>query len=182
MTSRPAAGRGRLRTERLDLEPVPEDTARRLLAGQHPAGFAADHPAVDSLTVMRMVLDGTGVGPLNPLFVRRRADGLVIGEVGCILAGDLGVLGYGLVPSAQGQGFATEAVGAVLEAVAARGDVRLVIGRAQPENRASRRVMERIGMTEHGLSPDLHGTTLLAEYRWAPPGSSAGPTARRPGR
>jgi RimJ/RimL family protein N-acetyltransferase len=159
-------------TDRLELRPIPVDIARAVLAGRRPdeLGWAADYPAPSSDEVMQMVTGG-GPGPLGPLFVIRRDDdggpGAVIGEIGCAVGGHIAVVGYGLVASARGRGYATEALRAVLAAARARGEVRIVVGRTTPDHTASRRVMERSGMTYHGevdAGPDGETATLV-EYR-----------------
>lgn len=54
-------------------------------------------------------------------------------------------IGYGLVPSARGTGYASEALRALLRLARDQG-VRRVHGDADLDNIASRRVMEAVGM------------------------------------
>lgn len=55
---------------------------------------------------------------------------------------------WGMLPSQQGRGYATEAMRAVLDAQ----PDGLVLSWALPANAASRRVMEKLGMTYEGLT------------------------------
>ena len=52
-------------------------------------------------------------------------------------------IGYGLAPSARGRGFATEAVGALVEHLFAQPAVAAVV--AEAENLPSRQLLERLG-------------------------------------
>jgi RimJ/RimL family protein N-acetyltransferase len=61
-------------------------------------------------------------------------------------------LAYHVVPSLWGRGYATEAGAALLEAAWRETDLDHVVAIAFPENRASIRVMEKLGMTHEGLA------------------------------
>lgn len=92
-------------------------------------------------------------------------------------------VGYGVLPEWRGRGIATEATralighafegsrrGARLPGVLRRGAAQRVVARCMPDNQASRRVLERLGMSQVGRS----GEALLFELRreaWEPPGS-----------
>jgi RimJ/RimL family protein N-acetyltransferase len=72
--------------------------------------------------------------------------------------GGLTQIGWRLLPSAWGRGVATEAAGAVLARALGPLGLRAVVTVIDPENRASIRVAEKIGMTLVGV----------ARYRRAP--------------
>lgn len=61
-------------------------------------------------------------------------------------------LAYHVVPSRWGRGYATEAGAALLEAAWRETDLDHVVAIEFPENRASIRVMEKLGMTHEGLA------------------------------
>ena len=61
-------------------------------------------------------------------------------------------LAYHVVPSRWGRGYATEAGVALLEAAWRETDLDHVVAIAFPENRASIRVMVKLGMTYEGLA------------------------------
>lgn len=81
--------------------------------------------------------------------VINREDGQVIGDIG--FKGqpvDRTVeVGYGILPSAQGKGVATEAVRALLEWAFVSGQVDIVKADCTDTNNASIRVLEKLGMT-----------------------------------
>lgn len=86
--------------------------------------------------------------------VRDLATGAFLGECGLRYhapASPIVELSYGLVPAAQGRGYATEASRAVLTAGFGRLGLERVHAFAQASNAASRRVMEKLGFT-HELS------------------------------
>lgn len=78
-------------------------------------------------------------------------------------AGDAGVqaeavIGYSMHPSYAGQGFATEAVTALLDRAFRRLDLHRVIAEAFELNKPSWRLMERLGMRRegHAVKDSLH--------------------------
>ncbi|MFI8004875.1 GNAT family N-acetyltransferase [Streptomyces sp. NPDC086010] len=87
-------------------------------------------------------------GPFGAFEIRRRADGLAIGGAGFHGAPDSEgrlTIGYGLIASARGVGYAAEALGALLSFARSRG-VSSVKGDADLDNVASHRVMTSAGM------------------------------------
>jgi RimJ/RimL family protein N-acetyltransferase len=102
------------------------------------------------------VRDGEGV----PLAIVERASGRAVGLASVMLRpGDIGWIGYWVVPSRRGEGFATRGVRALIPwAFGTLGLVRLEVG-VEPWNDASMRVAERCGFTREAL--------LLAHERTA---------------
>jgi RimJ/RimL family protein N-acetyltransferase len=72
-------------------------------------------------------------------------------------------IGWRLHPSAWGQGVATEAARAVLTRALGPIGFSAIVALIAPENRASIRVAEKIGMTQAGVVP--YRNVLLAVYR-----------------
>jgi RimJ/RimL family protein N-acetyltransferase len=70
-------------------------------------------------------------------------------------------LAYHILPSRWGRGYATEAGAALLEAAWRETDLDHVVAVAFEENRASTRVMEKLGMTYEGLTPYLEHAVLV---------------------
>jgi RimJ/RimL family protein N-acetyltransferase len=62
---------------------------------------------------------------------------------------------YGLLPSAWGQGLATEAARAVVQHLWRVTDIARIFGRADPPNATSFAVMRRIGMRPHAVPGPL---------------------------
>ncbi|MDQ0792403.1 GNAT family N-acetyltransferase [Streptomyces sp. B1I3] len=146
-----------LTTDRLILHPL---TAAEATAVEHgtaegpPAGarWAPGYPSAGDRAAARRFLEtcaGPGDSqPFGPYEIRRRADGVTIGGVGFHgrpdAAGQVTV-GYGLVRSARGSGFASEALRALLAFARSQG-VLAVNGDADLDNIGSHRVMVSAGM------------------------------------
>lgn len=62
-------------------------------------------------------------------------------------------IGFTLIPSAQGRGIAFEAASAVIDDLVERLGVHRVVAQLSPENRASARLLERLGMHVESLAP-----------------------------
>jgi RimJ/RimL family protein N-acetyltransferase len=96
----------------------------------------------------------TGEGDYWQLAIERRADpGRVIGDVYFSLkstANAAGEIGWTLHPSHAGQGYMTEAAGAILEIAFAGIGLHRVVARLDPRNDASAALCRRLGMREEG--------------------------------
>jgi RimJ/RimL family protein N-acetyltransferase len=83
--------------------------------------------------------------PAGPYLIRSRSDGRLLGGTGFSFEGpQRAVTGYVLAKDAWGRGYATEALGAVLD-VARRIGVARLQALCHPEHRASWRVLEKCG-------------------------------------
>ena len=139
-----------LRTARLRLEPVTAETARAILAGDLSGLTAADGwPHEDTADGLAMAADG-GLPPTWLI----TADGAVIGDCGTHgpVDEDGGVeIGYGLAAPWRGQGYGSEAVGAITEWLLGRPEVRQIRARTLISNAPSRRVLEKAGFQFTGI-------------------------------
>lgn len=100
--------------------------------------------------------DAQGIKPGS--FVAVTREGMrAIGQLGSKgkpnAAGELEI-GYGLNPDVWGQGLATEAVGALVAHLHARPDVQTVTAQTALSNRASERVLEKLGFVRTGKGWD----------------------------
>jgi len=87
-----------------------------------------------------------------PYLIERRGDGLLLGGTGLeIETPHRYCTGYVLARDAWGQGYATEALAAMLELAFSRPEVRRVYALCDAEHVASARVMEKCGMQREGL-------------------------------
>ena len=99
------------------------------------------------------------------LAATRKDTGEVVGEAVLKIlnpAERQGELGFGVAPRFWKQGFGTEIAGAVLEAAFQHFKLHRVSGQCSPDNKASIRVMQKLGMAREGLLRDLH----FARGRW----------------
>ena len=94
--------------------------------------------------------------PFGYYQVIRRADGLAVGGIGFKGAPQAGrvEVGYGLAPSARGQGYAAEALTALVTVAFGHG-VATVTAETTPDNAASQRTLERAGFVLVGTEPTL---------------------------
>jgi RimJ/RimL family protein N-acetyltransferase len=144
---------------RLVLAPIFRPVARMLLDGGIPKGlnFASGYPSRFSLEVMEAVVDAREPGRFGPYFMVRKADGTIVGEIGCSVedASDTGYIGYTVVEPCWGHGYATEALRALLAYVLAEPGIRRVVAETMEGHIASRRVMEKAGMRQCGGRLDV---------------------------
>jgi ribosomal-protein-alanine N-acetyltransferase len=173
------AGEGPLRTERLVLVALVPPLARaavedrggfeRLLGARVPEPW----PMADFARMLPQIAtgheEGSAAGPTRLVV----AGETLVGETGFHGPPDRSgtvEVGYGVLPSWRGQGIATEATRALIShafdrsprrGLLRRGDVERVVARCLPENPASLKVLEKIGMRRVGRS----GEALLFEVR-----------------
>jgi ribosomal-protein-alanine N-acetyltransferase len=144
---------------RLVLAPIFRPVARMLLDGGIPKGlnFAPGYPSRFSLEVMAAVIDSQEPGRFGPYFMVRKADSAVVGEIGCSVedASDTGYIGYTVVEPCWGQGYATEALRALLAHVLTAPGIRRAVAETMVGHTASRRVMEKAGMRQCGVRADI---------------------------
>ncbi|WP_097946408.1 GNAT family N-acetyltransferase [Streptomyces sp. ms115] len=149
---------GDLMTERLVLHPISVDEAEQMAAGEPDADarWEQGYPTEGDVRVARHFLErcaSTGdPQPFGPYVIRRRSDHRAIGGMGFHGPPDEHgsvTIGYGLVPSAQGKGYASEALRALLPFARNQG-VTSVKGDADHDNTASQHVMTAAGMRQVG--------------------------------
>ncbi|HEY0573347.1 MAG TPA: GNAT family N-acetyltransferase [Pseudonocardia sp.] len=143
---------------RLVLRMLTAHDAERMLAGSHPElpVFADGYPSAFATQVLRLValypaIDqevGEGAPDLGPWLLLRRSDDAVIGTISCARTGNPAEMsvGYDITPPCWGEGYATEALGAVVEHLLSLLDISRVCAETVTDHIASRRVMEKSGM------------------------------------
>jgi RimJ/RimL family protein N-acetyltransferase len=139
-------------TERLVLHPVDETEARRISDRAPAPGdrWAVDYPFDGDLAGLGAYLDAVAQHgeqrPFGYYTVSLRPDGIAIGGIGFKGPPQNGVveIGYGLTPSARSNGYATEALRAIVDLAAA---LHVITVRADTDldNVASQRVLEKAG-------------------------------------
>jgi RimJ/RimL family protein N-acetyltransferase len=145
-------------TARLVLHPMTVSEAERVVAGESDSGdrWAAGYPTDGDVFAARRFL-GTCANtgdpqPFGNYEIRRREDGRTIGGLGFHGPADENgsvTIGYGLVPSARGKGYASEALRELLLFARSQG-VTCVKGDADHDNIASQHVMMAAGMRPAG--------------------------------
>lgn len=154
--------------------------AERVVAGDSDVGarWAPGYPTDGDVFAARRFL-GTFASsgdpqPFGNYEIRRREDGEAIGGLGFHGPADANgsvTIGYGLIPSAQGKGYASEALRGLLQYARAHGAIR-VKGDADHDNIASHHVMTAVGMRPAGQDERVKyfeitwtGTTAIADPR-----------------
>jgi len=114
-------------------------------------GHGAHRTIEDTASAVRVYNDALARLGYSFLAVTEREGGALVGDGGLHPLAGKGPdveLGYTLARSAWGRGYATE-LGRVLVAYAFEAlDVERVVAQVEPANHASRRVLEKLGMTE----------------------------------
>ena len=145
-------------SSRLALRALTAGAAERALAGTEPGRltFAEGYPSAFATQVLRLValypaIDeevGADAPDLGPWLLLRRSDEAVIGTVSCAHTRNPSEVsvGYDIARSCRGQGYATEALGTVVEHLLSLPDILRVSAETVSDHVASRRVMEKAGM------------------------------------
>jgi RimJ/RimL family protein N-acetyltransferase len=115
--------------------PYTIEMAERLVDGQSQL----DGPANDDWVQLAVVVDGTSIGDV---------------AVGIHDEGRQATIGYSIRVADQGKGYATEAVGAVIDALFDEAHLHRIVAGVDPDNVASKRVLEKIGFRYEGRSKD----------------------------
>lgn len=146
-----------LSTDRLELRPFREDdldalcvmdgdpeTTRYLYWG--PRSRAEVRVSLARRrTMTSIVKEGDGLR----LAIARRDDGTLVGDVSLHYRSEehrQGEIGFVLHPAHRGHGYAGEAVGVVIGLAFEELGLHRIVGRCDPRNEASARLMERLGM------------------------------------
>ncbi|MCT2592489.1 GNAT family N-acetyltransferase [Streptomyces sp. N2-109] len=162
-----------LLTTRLLLHPLTVAEAERVASGEPGPDdrWAPGYPAEGDVEGVRDFLNACAATgnpqPFGDYEIRRREDGRAIGGLGFNGPPDEAgrmTIGYALIPSVRGNGYATEALRGLLEFARARGIV-CVKGDADHGNIASQKVMLAAGMRQ--VAEDER--VKFYEVTWAEP-------------
>jgi len=150
-----------LTTTRLRLPLMDAGIVAALVAGRRLPGWAEDFPAEGDVDVAR-VLAGDGVptgadAAFGARLVVERWTGETIGTAGFFGPPRDGAveIGYGIVPSRQRRGYATEATRALIDLARAQPGVSEIVAHAESANTASIRVLEKNALTYAGREGSL---------------------------
>jgi RimJ/RimL family protein N-acetyltransferase len=140
------------RTERLELHPIDVAEGQRIVAriAGPDDSWASDFPFEGDVAAVGSFLRATAASgeqrPFGFYRITRLADGRAIGGIGFKgqPVGGCVEIGYGLAPSAHGNGYAAEAVAALLALATGHGLSRVIADTAL-HNAASQRTLIRAG-------------------------------------
>ena len=148
------------------LRPISTRAAEAILAGRVPddVRVASDYPTEFSTGIAQNVGKDS---PLGPYFVHRAEDDLVVGEIGGGFVGPGVVeIGYAIVPSSWGQGYATAAVRALASLARQVPAIERVVAHTPLDRPASGRVLHKAGFTLVVETDDEHEGTVLRVPLW----------------
>ena len=141
-----------LTTDRLLLPVITAEHVAAVTAGRRLPGWAPDFPSEGDRVIAGMLdRNGVPVGPdtvFGQRLVVERETGLVVGGIGLFGPPERGrvELGYGIVESRRGRGYATEAARAMVQLALGLPGVTEVVAGVDPTNAPSVRVLEKAGL------------------------------------
>lgn len=149
-----------LTTDRLVLRSWTTAEADAVIAatpgGIRPADWCADFPSDGDSVIAGLLGDHPAwLGAYGHRLVVERDGGLVVGSIGLFWPPAEGVLelGYGIVASRRGRGYATEATRALAAFALATPGVHTVAAGVELSNPASVRVLEKAGFERYDTTP-----------------------------
>jgi RimJ/RimL family protein N-acetyltransferase len=153
-----------LSTPRLDLVLLSPETARAITSGATHNGrpWAEGYPLASTLLCAELTVAAAAqdapLGDFGTYQVVRRADGCVIGDTGFMGPPDetgAVTLACAITEDARGQGYATEALSALLDWARGQSGLTCVLADATRSNLASQRLLERVGLRRIGEDGEL---------------------------
>lgn len=148
-----------LTTDRLTLRSWTPAEATAVLNGARPPHWADDFPAEGDQVIVGLFAEHPAwLEPYGHRQIIERASGLVVGSIGLFWPPGDGTLeiGYGIVPSRRGRGYAPEATRALTEFALSAPGVHTVYATVELSNPPSIRVLERSGFQRRGTHPEHH--------------------------
>ncbi|MEW2416905.1 GNAT family N-acetyltransferase [Streptomyces sp. NPDC046866] len=141
--------------------------------GTRPDGWAADFPAEGDRVIASLLGDNPAwLGAYGHRLITERDSGLIVGSIGLFWPPHEGLLeiGYGVVASRRGRGYATEAVRALAAFALTAPGVHTVTAGVELSNPASVRVLEKAGFQRYDTTPaqDNEGTARFRTTRPTP--------------
>jgi RimJ/RimL family protein N-acetyltransferase len=144
----------RIDGEAVYLRPIAREEAAAILRGDrvaHHLEFAQGYPGAFALEVMDIFVGERQADAIafTPLFVVRKGDDAIVGDIGWSLPDGLEapVVGYDIAEELWGQGLATDALRSLVKFLLADTRVDRVCADTLESHAASRRVMEKAGMS-----------------------------------
>jgi len=158
-----SAPQGSIDSARLIMRVLQQDVVLAITNGIRMDDWAEDYPADGDRAVAQFLKKEApgdkGVEPWVHYQVVERSTDEVIGGIGFKGPPDDDrevEIGYGIVPSRQGFGYATEAVLCMADFAFRQDRLSSIVAKTDPDNVASRRVLEKSGFEEIGRDGYFH--------------------------
>ncbi|MEU0883006.1 GNAT family N-acetyltransferase [Lentzea sp. NPDC005914] len=145
-------------TARLILRPWDGLDVKAVVEGERRPSWAADFPSEGDTVIAGVIADNPAwLSPFGHRLIIERDTAEVVGSLGLFWPPSDGrvEIGYGVVPSRQGRGYASEATAALTSFALSLDDVDTVHANVEPANPASARVLEKAGFTQSGGTDEL---------------------------
>jgi [ribosomal protein S5]-alanine N-acetyltransferase len=144
-------------TTRLILRPWTELDVKAVVEGARQPSWAADFPAEGDTVIAGVLVENPLLlSPFGHRLIIERATDEVVGSLGLFWPPSEGrvEIGYGVVPSRQGRGYASEATAALTAFALRWDDVRAVQSHVEPSSAASARVLEKAGFSRYASTDE----------------------------
>ena len=151
------------------LRPISSSAAETLLGGRAPddVRVAPHYPTEFSSGVAEGVGGDSAVGPF---FLHRVDDDVVVGEIGGgFTAPGVVEIGYAVVRSCWGRGYASDAVRGLVSRARETPAIVCLVAHTPLDRPASGRVLEKAGFTPVGEVDDEHDGVAVRVQRWELP-------------
>lgn len=148
-------------TERLHLTPFSLELIQAAIRAPAEVGqilnatVAPGWPEADFAEILPMLADELTRAPDRASwtrFIMVAATRTIIGDIGfrTTATPDVIEIGYGLVPTKWGHGYATEAARGMITWAFAQTEIQAIMAESEVENHRSARVLKKLGMTQTG--------------------------------
>jgi RimJ/RimL family protein N-acetyltransferase len=147
-------------TERLILRPWSDLDVKAVVEDARQPAWAADFPSEGDTVIAGVIAKNPDwLSPYGHRLIVERSTSEVVGSLGLFWPPSDGrvEIGYGVVPSRQGRGYASEAAAALTEFALSLDDVHTVHANVEPSNPASARVLEKAGFSRYAATDELIG-------------------------
>ncbi|WP_326700497.1 GNAT family N-acetyltransferase [Streptomyces sp. NBC_01754] len=174
MTSSSSSPHPPLATDRLDLRSWSTADAEAVLGDARQAHWAHDFPAEGDRVIAGLFEQNPAwLGAYGHRLVVERGSGLVVGSVGLFWPPGQGTveLGYGIVASRRGRGYASEAARALADLALTVPEVHTVVATVELSNPASVRVLEKAGFLRRSVEDGVARFGTSAPGRQESPGA-----------
>ncbi|MFI6101293.1 GNAT family N-acetyltransferase [Lentzea sp. NPDC051213] len=154
-----------LHSPRLILRPWTSAEIHAVVSADRQPSWAADFPAEGDTVIAGVIASNPDwLSPFGHRLIIEQATSEVVGSLGLFWPPSDGCveIGYGVVPSRQGKGYASEAASALTSFALSLADVHTVHADVERTNPASARVLEKAGFRH------FDSTESLLRYRHGP--------------
>jgi ribosomal-protein-alanine N-acetyltransferase len=145
-------------SERLILRPWTSTEVQAVVDGDRQTPWAADFPAEGDTVIAGVIASNPDwLSPFGHRLIIERSSSEVVGSLGLFWPPSDGQveIGYGVVPSRQGRGYASEAAATLASFALTLDGVDTVHANVERSNPASARVLEKAGFSRYDSTDEL---------------------------